>query len=475
MKHVINGLPAGVILLRYEDRILGHASYLLADLESATAVVVDPQRNVDPYLEDAGCLGARIKHVLLTQVFTEFSSGALELRERACAMLYRGAWAPSDLLFMPLKDGDTFEFGRTRLRILETPGHRLESIVILVADLRSQDVLPYAALTGETVASGDVGRPEPGFEDGYGIHELAEMLYGSLRSKVLHLPRETRLFSSLGGGETVDRDGGTLEEEERLNPGLQDTSCEEFVRRMTCGMTDPPPAGPESVPSLRGMPLEELLELHHSGVQVVDDRDPARFAAGHLKGSINLPFAAGFEPWAGVLLERRRPVVLITPPGREQRMAERLAMIGFGSMAGYLEGGMEALEGHGDLVTRRRRLSFAALAPRVFLEKEPTLLLDTRAHRRERLGPTFGACPLPLEDLPREMDALPRTPEIIVCDDSPYRSSAAASLLGAAGFDRVTEVAGGLALWGRYRPWPAGQVMMKCPERGANGRLKATP
>jgi hydroxyacylglutathione hydrolase len=178
----------------------------------------------------------------------------------------------------------------------------------------------------------------------------------------------------------------------------------------------------------------------------VDDRDPADYSAACLEGSINIPASSSFESWVGGVLDPARPILLVSAAGREGITGARLARVGFREVGAYLDGGMEALEGRPTLIRRHRRLSFAALGMR--LVSGSTLLLDTRG-RGLAVGPEVCAFQVSLERLRLELDSIARGPDILVVDDTPYRSSAAASFLRTQGFDRVTEVAGGLALWGR--------------------------
>jgi hydroxyacylglutathione hydrolase len=443
----IKGLPEGVSLLRYSYPAIAHTSYLLVDSESGTAAVVDPYREVDQYLEDAFRLGAKIKHVFLTKLHDDFQTGHIQLRDRTLATVYVGAWAPANSPFMLLKEGDMFEFGRVRLRILETPGHRLESLVILLFDARGSDPDPIAALTGETILCGDIGRPEPQDEDGYDARDLALMLHASFREKFDPLPQSVRLFPSHTA--RMDLFGTapeTMRAQRLANPGLKRMPCDEFVRRVTLGM-----AVRKSLPikevRLRSSSVDEMIRAQREGAQVVDDRDPVDYSAACLAGSINLPAASSFESFAFRLLDRARPIVLVSVPGREQATAGRLIEAGFPHVAAYLEGGMQALEERPKLLRQHRRLCYATLGSRI-LTGGPTLILDTRGERREVEGPRVAVYPLALEELRDELPSLPRHPEIVVIDETPYRSSAAASFLRAQGFASVSEVAGGLALWG---------------------------
>ncbi|HVR85894.1 MAG TPA: rhodanese-like domain-containing protein, partial [Planctomycetota bacterium] len=425
-----------------------HVSYLLVDSESATGAVIDPCGDVDPYLADAWRHGANIKHVFLTEQYDQFRPCYAELGDRACATVYAGAWVHSEFPFMLLKEGDAFGFGRVGLRILETPGHRLEGLTILLQDPRSKDPHPYAAFSGRTLLRGDIGRPAPRMEDGYGASDLASMLFDSLRQKLFRLPEALRIFPSHSGD--VDARGlnpETLRAQKEANPGFQPMSREEFVQRVSEGLREGPedPEAPHQ--QLRPAALNELLRAQKSGAQVVDDRDPADFAAAHLRGSLNLPAAAELSSWVEGVLDRTRPILMVTRPGGENVAASRLARAGFPLVAGFLDGGMESLGGRSPCVERRRRMSFPSLVSRL-LQGSPAVLLDTRSSISESTGPLVSDYRIRLERLREEWSSIPRGPELIVCDDTPYRSSAAASLLRREGFENVTEVAGGLALWG---------------------------
>lgn len=165
-----------ISIMRFAHEHLAHHSYLLADPQTATAVVIDPVRSIDPYLEAAHQMSVRIRHVFLTQKHDDFQGGHRQLQDRTGSTVYAGAWTRPPFDFLPVKDGDVLEFGQLRLQVLETPGHRLEAITILAFDLLSSDVEPFAAFTGDTVGLGDVGLPEPAREDGLGQAELSRLL-----------------------------------------------------------------------------------------------------------------------------------------------------------------------------------------------------------------------------------------------------------------------------------------------------------
>ena len=183
-----------MILKQYYLGCLAQASYLIADQDAGEAAIVDPQRDVEQYLDDAGRLGCRIAHVLLTHFHADFVAGHLELREREQATIYLGAYAVAEYPFTPLSDGDEVRAGRIRLVVLETPGHSPESISIVVYDPEHSADCPYAVLTGDTLFIGDVGRPDLRASRGWSAEQLGSMLYDSLHQKLAPLPDATLVY-----------------------------------------------------------------------------------------------------------------------------------------------------------------------------------------------------------------------------------------------------------------------------------------
>ncbi|HEV3481692.1 MAG TPA: MBL fold metallo-hydrolase, partial [Candidatus Acidoferrales bacterium] len=224
---------------------LAHASYIIGDEQTGTAAVVDPQRDTDQYIAFADEHALKIKHVFLTHLHADFVAGHLELRDRAGAKIYLGAAAKAKYAFTPLHDGDIVEFGRVRLKILETPGHTPESISILVYDLNASDAQPHAVLTGDTLFIGDVGRPDLRVALGWSATELGGVLFDSLHAKLLPLPDQSLVYPAHGAGslcgkaiskETVS----TLGEQRRSNYALQPMSKEAFVQVVTADQPEAP-------------------------------------------------------------------------------------------------------------------------------------------------------------------------------------------------------------------------------------------
>ncbi|HET8638138.1 MAG TPA: MBL fold metallo-hydrolase [Acidobacteriaceae bacterium] len=455
-----------MILKQYYLGCLAHASYLLGDEESATAIIVDPQRDVEQYLADAERLGLTIRHVFLTHFHADFVAGHLELRDQCGATIHLGARAEAEYAFQPMKDGDALEFPGLRLQVLETPGHTIESISILVFDRRKDEAKPYAVLTGDTLFIGDVGRPDLRASLGWSAEDLGAHLYDSLHDKLLKLPDEALVYPAHGAGSLCGKKlssdtVSTMGEQRRFNYALKPMTKQEFVRLITADQPDAPPyftydavlntrehamLGRNLEQALRGLSLDETLRMSAEGAQIVDVRDGAEFAKGHLKGSVNIGLGGQYATWAGTVLDRAKPIVIVADPGREQEAAVRLGRIGFDEVKGYLAGGMGELAGRPDLLRTTDRMSVLIAAEEV-AGKTPPMVLDVRTAGEWNAEHIEGSVNLPLNHLQERMGEVPRDHRIAVHCAGGYRSSIAASLLHRAGITNVVEIAGGLAAW----------------------------
>jgi rhodanese-related sulfurtransferase/glyoxylase-like metal-dependent hydrolase (beta-lactamase superfamily II) len=455
-----------MILKQYYLGCLAHASYLLGDEASGTGVVVDPQRDIQQYLDDAAKFGLQIRHVFLTHFHADFVAGHLELRDRCGATIHLGSRGAAEYAVAPMKDGDTLEFPGMRLQVLETPGHTIESISILVFDLAKDPVHPYAVLTGDTLFIGDVGRPDLRASLGWTAHDLGAHLYDSLHNKLLPLPDATLVYPAHGAGSLCGKQlssdtVSSLGDQRRLNYALQPTSKEDFIRLVTADQPDAPPyftydailntreratldKNLEQV--LRPVDLDEVLRLGDAGAQILDVRDPSEYAKGHVAGSINIGLGGQYATWAGTVLDRARPIVIIAEPGREQEAAVRLGRIGFDHLKGYLKGGMAALADRPDLVWPTERDTASAIAEEL-AKSDPPFLLDVRNPREWSTKHIDGSVNVPLNHLQERIAEVPRDRPVVVHCAGGYRSSIAASILHQHGITQLTEMAGGLAAW----------------------------
>jgi len=455
-----------MILHQYYLGCLAHASYLIGDESTGTAVIVDPQRDVDQYLEDAKSQGLTIKHVFLTHFHADFLAGHLELRDRAGAKIHLGPAADAEFAFERFGEGSRLEFGRVRLEALETPGHTPEAISILVYDLEKSADRPYAALTGDTLFIGDVGRPDLMASVGITAQELAGMLYDSLHEKLLRLPDETLVYPAHGAGSLCGKNMSketvsTMGVQRRYNYALQPMSKEEFVRLLTTDLPDSPQyfaydamlnrkerAGLEETlaRNLRGLSLKEFMAKRAQGAQVIDTREAPEYAMAYVPGSLNVPLSGQYATWAGTLLDPGKAIVVIADSGREEESEVRLGRIGFDRVEGYLEGGIEAAEAEAGLLQHTDRMTAVTVAEE--LESDaPPVILDVRAPGDRQQKRIEGSLHIPLSHLREHLNEIPRDRTIVVQCASGYRSSIGASLLRQNGFKDVRDLVGGIAAW----------------------------
>jgi len=471
-----------MILKQFYLNCLAHASYVVADEESGAAAVVDPQRDVDQYLTFAADHNLRITHVFLTHFHADFIAGHLELRDRVGATICLGRKAIAEYEFKPVGDGTTIDLGSVRIEALETPGHTVESISLLVydgalvANPESQipNPGPVAVLTGDTLFVGDVGRPDLRASLGWSATELGAMLYDSLHEKLLALPDATKVYPAHGAGslcgkaiskETVS----TIGDQRRMNYALQPMSKERFVELVTADQPDAPayftydavlnsrerPTLDQALArELKPLTVEQVARAVDDGAQLLDTRDPLEFAAAHLTGSINIGLGGQYATWAGTLLDAARPIVIVADPGAEAQSALRLGRIGFDQVEGFLDGGLAAVERGptgsaphmGFAITSTDRLSPQTAADRIAGPNSP-LVIDIRTPH-ERLEKSIkGSMHRPLNTWREGLPDIPHDRAIIVHCAGGYRSSMAASLLQRDGFTNVSELAGGIAAW----------------------------
>ena len=455
-----------MILKQYYLGCLSHASYLIGDEESNTAVIVDPQRDIDQYLKDANFHGLNIRHVLLTHFHADFVAGHLELRDRVSACIYLGAQAKAEYEFIPLKDGNVIEFGKVRLKTLETPGHSPESISILVYDLTKDINEPYAVLTGDTLFIGDVGRPDLRASLGWSASELGGMLYDSIHNKIINLPDETLVYPTHGAGSMCGKNlsketVSTMGIQKKYNYALQPMRKEEFIKIVTADQPEAPDyftydavlntkerlTLDESLEeTLNPLNLNQVIKLKEKGAQILDVRDPMEYEAAHLAGSINIGLGGKFATWAGTIIERDKPIVIIAKTECVKEAVIRLGRIGYDHIAGYLRGGMESLLSRTDLLKRTERITSLTLSDKI-LSDNPPILIDVRTVNEWESGHIKGSINIPLNQIKERISEIPKDKELVVQCASGYRSSIALSLLEMNNLSNISDLVGGISAW----------------------------
>lgn len=445
---------------------LSQASYFIGDEETGTAAVVDPRRDVDEYLQEATGRGMTIRHILLTHFHADFASGHIELRRKTGATIYLGTGAEADYPFTTLGDRESLEFGKVRLQALWTPGHTPESTCFLVFDLASDPRRPRAVLTGDTLFIGDVGRPDLMASAGVSAEELAGRLYDSIRDKILTLPDETIVYPGHGAGSACGKNLGpetssTIGRQRAMNYALQPMPREEFVKIITAGQPTAPAyffhdarfnrmdhdvLQDTVARSMNPLSLDQVTKLQEKGAVVLDVRSPAKYAEGHLSGSLNVGLDGRFAGWAGTVVPPTAEIVIVADSGREKEAVVRLGRIGLDGVRGYLENGIAALEDRPDLRGSFRRYTPGELASELESGNPPGVL-DVREPGERAAGHIAGSIHVPLPALLERLEEVPRNGELVVHCAGGYRSSLAVSILKRAGLRDVADLAGGMSGW----------------------------
>ena len=440
---------------------LAHASYLIGD--EGQAVVVDPQRDVDEYVEEASKQGLKISHVIETHLHADFVSGHRELAKRTGAKIYFGARANAEFEHVAVKEGDEVRIGKVVLRFLETPGHTPESISILVIDeAESKD--PTAVLTGDTLFIGDVGRPDL-LGARMSAAELAGMLYDSLHNKLLKLPDSVKVYPAHGAGSMCGRNisserSSTIGEQRKVNYAVQPMTRDEFIRIMTTDLPEAPAYFSEDVQLNRKGPaiLEELPPVEPLSPQqvnekrneclILDTRPSDQFGVGHVPGSLNIGLGGQFATWAGTLIPINTPFIIVAETEEHVKESRiRLARVGHENVIGYLADGILAWHQAGLPIASTEQITVQELQQRIE-EGSVDQVVDVRRIGEWNSGHISKATHIPLNTLAKEVVAKlnPDKKTAAICAGG-YRSSMATSILEQLGYTRISNVIGGMNAW----------------------------
>jgi len=435
------------------------AYYILSEGEAA---IIDPLREVGPYLEKAEKDGARIKYVLETHFHADFVSGHLDLAAKTDAQIVYGPKANPKFKAHIAGDGELLKLGKVAIKVLHTPGHTLESTTYLLKDENGKD---YALFTGDTLFLGDVGRPDLAQKAAHMTQEeLAGMLYDSLRTRIMPLADDVIVYPAHGAGsacgknmmkETVD----TLGNQKRFNYALRaNMTKEEFIKEVTEGLLPPPLYFPENVrmnkegyesidavlnKGTKALAAEEFeLVANESGAIVLDTRDPRVFAKGFIPNSINIGIDGSFAPWVGALIPGvAQPILLVADEGRETEVVTRLARVGYDNTLGFLKGGFKSWLQAGKEIDSIDTVSPQEFAKRFKNSRPP--VFDVRKESEFKAEHLDGAIHAPLDYLNDHLSEIPREGEVYIYCAGGYRSMIAASILKARGWDNIIDVDGG--------------------------------
>ncbi len=427
------------------------------------AAIIDPLREVQPYLDKAAARGATIKYVFETHFHADFVSGHLDLSKKSGAPIVYGPHAKPDFDFISAKDGQEFHVGNSTIKVLHTPGHTMESTCYLLKDETGKEV---ALFSGDTLFIGDVGRPDLAQKVAADLTQdkLAGYLYDSLRAQIMPLADDIVVYPAHGAGsacgknmskETTD----TLGHQKETNYALRaDMTKEEFIQEVTDGLLPPPAYFPLNVMmNIRGYEsIDKVLErgqhalapkafemvANESGALVLDTRDPQIFAQGLIPNSINIGIDGNFAPWVGAMVpDIEQNILLVTEAGREEEVITRLARVGYDHTVGFLKGGFKAWKDAGMEVGVIKSITADELGS--IMAREQINLVDVRKgseYQSEHVGIAEN---LPLDDINESMTHIDKNKTYYVHCAGGYRSMIFNSTLRARGFDNLVDVQGG--------------------------------
>jgi len=440
---------------------LAHASYLVAS--GGIAAVIDPQRDVDLYIQFAKQHNLKIEHIIETHLHADFVSGHHELAERTGARIYLGADAHATFPHTAMKDGDTLQFGDARFNFLHTPGHTIEGVCAVLTDL-SSPAHPRAVFTGDTLFVGDVGRPD--LSGDHTPQELATMLYQSLHEKLLKLPDDTEIFPAHGAGSLCGRQMGserssTIGKQRRSNYALLARSQDEFIHLLT----DSLPPRPEyfgrdvelnrhgassitNLPAPKPLLAPEVLRLQSEGTIVLDTRPAMEFAVAHVPGSVHIALSGQYASWAARILGLDKHIILVGEDADQLRESQlRLARVGIEHVDAYLDGGITGWLKGGYELDYIPQVSVQELAELEEKEKEHLAILDVREPGEVETGAFENSIRIPLGQLADRTSELDLSKLLVVHCKGGYRSSIASSILRRAGLREIADLTGGFDAW----------------------------
>ncbi|MGZ3837829.1 MAG: MBL fold metallo-hydrolase [Flavisolibacter sp.] len=426
------------------------------------AVVIDPLREVAPYIQKARKSGARIKYVFETHFHADFVSGHLDLSKQTDAPIIYGPLAEPSFKAHIARDGEEFRVGKVRFTVLHTPGHTMESACYLLTDENGK---ARALFSGDTLFIGDVGRPDLAQKAAHMTQEeLAGILFESLRSKIMPLPDDIVIYPAHGAGSACGKNMSTettdtLGHQKQSNYALRaDMTREEFVKEVTEGLSTPPAYFPlnvmlnkqgyESIDEVlkRGQhgltPDAFELAATETGALILDTRDPQEFAKGFIPNAVNIGIDGNFAPWVGALIpDIKQEILLVTGEGREEEVITRLARVGYDHTIGYLKGGMPAWTAAGKEKDVIHSITAAELASG--LGKDSSRIIDVRKPAEFSSEHVKGARNLPLDQINEVIGEIdPNTTYWVHCAGG-YRSMIFNSILRARGFHHLIDVQGG--------------------------------
>lgn len=440
---------------------LAHAAYYIES--KGEAAIFDPLREVQPYINRAKLDDAKIKYIFETHFHADFVSGHLDLKEKTGAKIVFGPTAKPNYDAIVAEDGQIFEVGDYKVKVIHTPGHTMESTTYLLIDENGKE---HGIVTGDTLFIGDVGRPDLAQKVVAELTQdkLASLLYDSLRNKIMPLSDDLIVYPNHGAGsacgknmskETTD----TLGNQKKTNYALRaDMTREEFIEELLEGLTEPPGYFPQNVlMNIKGYesfdkvmdkaqnplsPKAFEVAANETEAIVLDVRHQSEFIKGHIPRSVFIGIDGNFAPWVGALIvDVTQPILLVAPKGREEEVVTRLSRVGFDNVVGYLDGGFEAWKDADMEIDRVTSISAEELAKD--FEDKKDLVFDVRREGEYLAEHVDGAKNTQLDYLNNYLSEFPEDKTFYLHCAGGYRSVIAASILKSRGIHNLVDIAGG--------------------------------
>lgn len=440
---------------------LAQGAYFISS--GSEAVVIDPLRDPQPYIDKAKAENVTIKYIFETHFHADFVSGHVDLAKKTGATIVFGPNANPTYESKIATDGEIIPLGNISFKVLHTPGHTMESTCFLLMD---EHGLPHSIYTGDTLFIGDVGRPDLAQKAGELTSEdLAGILYDSLRSKVMPLPDNVIVYPAHGAGSACGKNMSKetydlLGHQKEVNYALRSNMSKgEFVKELIEGIPAPPAYFAENVrmnktgyqsletvveQGLQALSPQEFEDrANATGALVLDTRKPDAFAKGYIPNSIFIGIDGGFAPWVGALItDIQQPILIVADEGREAEVVQRLARVGYDNSIGYLKGGFAAWQQAGKETDSIESIQASEFASRINGDSH---ILDVRKPGEHNPEHVSGAVNMPLDNINTQMHVLDKDKHYYIHCAGGYRSMIYASILKSRGFDNLTDVAGGYA------------------------------
>ena len=439
---------------------LSEAAYYIES--NGEAAIIDPLRDVEPYLEIANERKARIKYIFETHFHADFVSGHLDLSKATGAPIIYGPQTETKLPVIISKDGEKFKIGDLTIEVLHTPGHTLESTCYLLKDENGKD---HCVFTGDTLFVGDVGRPDLAQKGAHlTMEDLAGMMYDSIHNKLFPLADEVIVYPAHGAGSSCGKNLGketfsTIGEQKKYNYALQAATKKEFIKEVTEGIATPPQYFPINVKinkegysslddvlsqGMKALTIHEFKKMMNDDVIILDTRRAKTFTHGFVPGSVSIGLEDRFAEWAGSLLSFDQPILLVTDSGKEKESIVRLARVGIDKVVGYLNGGFEAWKNAGEETDMIIDVEPDELMMDISHDKN-LVVLDVRKPGEYADGHLPDAVNLPLNEMndPASMDEIEDDQNLYVHCGGGYRSVIASSLLKRQGIHNLRNILGG--------------------------------